>query len=111
MQLFELTESAKKQMSNLLEKNTGKYAVSLSVQGGGCAGYKYDWGFADTIDTIGQGDVVVNWENGNFVVDEVSLVYVAGTKIDWKEEVFGSQFEISNPNAKGGCGCGESFSV
>jgi iron-sulfur cluster assembly accessory protein len=38
-------------------------------------------------------------------------MYVAGTRIDWKEEVFGAQFEISNPNSTGGCGCGESFSV
>jgi iron-sulfur cluster assembly protein len=39
------------------------------------------------------------------------MLYVAGTRIDWREAVFGSQFEITNPNASGGCGCGESFSV
>jgi iron-sulfur cluster assembly accessory protein len=111
MQWFDLTEAAKKQMSSLLEKNPGKHAVSLSVQGGGCAGFKYDWGFADSAENIGKDDVVVTWENGKFVVDDMSMVYVAGTKIDWREEVFGSQFEISNPNATGGCGCGESFSV
>ena len=42
---------------------------------------------------------------------EISMMYVAGTKIDWREEVFGSQFEIINPNAQSGCGCGESFSM
>ena len=50
-------------------------------------------------------------DSGRFVVDENSMLYVAGTKIDWKEEVFGSQFEIVNPNAQSGCGCGESFGV
>jgi len=111
MEWFELTESAKQQMSNLLAKNPGKHAVNLSVRGGGCAGFKYDWGFVDSAEQIQKDDVVVEWEGGRFVVDSTSMLYVAGTRVDWREEVFGSQFEISNPNATGGCGCGESFSV
>jgi len=111
MEWFELTESAKQQMSNLLAKNPGRYAVSLSVLGGGCAGFKYDWGFVDSAEQVGEDDVMIEWQDGRFVVDSTSMLYVAGTKIDWREEVFGSQFEISNPNAKGGCGCGESFSA
>ena len=59
----------------------------------------------------GQDDVVEDWGTGKFVVDDQSMLYVAGTQIDWKEEVFGSQFEITNPNATSGCGCGESFGV
>jgi len=55
--------------------------------------------------------VVVEWAGGRFVVDSMSVMYVAGTRVDWKEEVFGAQFEITNPKATGGCGCGESFSV
>ncbi len=111
MKWFEITEEAKNQMEKLLSKNPGKYAVSLSVLGGGCAGFKYDWGFSDTIDSVKEGDHVEDWNTGRFVVDETSMMYVAGTKIDWKEEVFGSQFEIINPNAQSGCGCGESFSM
>ena len=111
MEWFELTESAKQQMSNLLAKNPGRYAVSLAVLGGGCAGFKYDWDFVDTAEQVNKDDVMIEWANGRFVVDSMSMLYVAGTKIDWREEVFGSQFEISNPNATGGCGCGESFSA
>ncbi len=111
MEWFELTESAKRQMSNLLAKNPGRYAVSLSVLGGGCAGFKYDWGFVDTAEQVNKDDVMIEWADGRFVVDSTSMLYVAGTKVDWREEVFGSQFEISNPNATGGCGCGESFSA
>ncbi len=48
MKWFNVTESAQKQIANLLEKNPGKWAVSLSVIGGGCAGFKYDWGFLDS---------------------------------------------------------------
>ena len=111
MEWFELTESAKRQISNLLAKNPGKYAVSLAVLGGGCAGFKYDWGFVDTVEQVNKDDVMIEWADGRFVVDSMSMLYVAGTKVDWREEVFGSQFEISNPNATGGCGCGESFSA
>ena len=98
-------------MSNLLTRNPGKYAVSLAVLGGGCAGFKYDWGFADSAEQIQKDDVVVEWEGGRFVADAMSVMYVAGTRVDWKEEVFGAQFEISNPNATASCGCGTSFST
>jgi len=108
---FEITDEAKNQMEKLLAKHPDKYAVSLSVLGGGCAGFKYEWGFADSKESIKEDDVLDDWGTGRFVVDEVSMLYVAGTKIDWKEEVFGSQFEIINPNAQSGCGCGESFSM
>ena len=111
MEWFELTESAKRQISNLLAKNPGRYAVSLAVLGGGCAGFKYDWGFVDSAEQVNKDDVMIEWADGRFVVDSMSMLYVAGTNVDWREEVFGSQFEISNPNATGGCGCGESFSA
>jgi iron-sulfur cluster insertion protein len=111
MEWFDLTESARKQIGNLLSKNPGKYAVSLAVLGGGCAGFKYDWGFLDSAEQVQEGDVLIEWEGGRFVVDSTSMIYIAGTRIDWREEVFGSQFEITNPNSTGGCGCGESFSV
>ena len=111
MKWFDITDSAKAQMEKLLEKHPDKYAVSLAVLGGGCAGFKYDWNFIDKKEDIGKDDEVVDWGTGRFVVDETSMMYVAGTKIDWKEEVFGAQFEIINPNASSGCGCGESFGV
>ena len=111
MKLFDITDKAKTQMEGLLSKNPDKYAVSLEVKGGGCAGFKYDWGFIDTKDKVGAEDITEDWGTGRFVVDDASMLYVAGTKIDWKEEVFGSQFEISNPNSSSSCGCGESFGV
>jgi len=110
MKLFDITDKAKTQMEGLLSKNPDKYAVSLSVLGGGCAGFKYDWGFTNK-DAIGKDDILEDWGTGRFVVDESSLLYVTGTQIDYKEEVFGSQFEITNPNSKSSCGCGDSFGV
>ena len=111
MKWFDITDEAKTQMEGLLSKNPGKYAVSLMVKGGGCAGFKYDWGFIDSKDKVGADDVTEDWGTGRFVVDDASMLYIAGTKIDWKEEVFGSQFEIVNPNSSSSCGCGESFGV
>ena len=111
MKWFDITDEAKTQMEGLLSKNPGKYAVSLMVKGGGCAGFKYDWGFIDTKDKVGAEDITEDWGTGRFVVDDASILYVTGTQIDYKEEVFGSQFEISNPNSKSSCGCGESFGV
>ena len=111
MKWFDITDKAKTQMEGLLSKNPGKYAVSLMVKGGGCAGFKYEWGFIDSKDKIGADDVTEDWGTGRFVVDDASMLYVAGTQIDYKEEVFGSQFEIKNPNSKSSCGCGDSFGV
>ena len=111
MALFEITEEAKHQIEKLLEKNPGKYAVSLAVLGGGCAGFKYDWKFIDNKEDVGKDDYTEEWDTGKFVVDETSILYVSGTKIDWKEELFGSHFDISNPNSTASCGCGESFGV
>ena len=111
MKWFNITDEAKNQMEGLLSKNPGKYAVSLMVKGGGCAGFKYDWGFIDSEDKVGADDITEDWGTGRFVVDDASMLYVAGTQIDYKEEVFGSQFEIKNPNSKSSCGCGDSFGV
>ena len=111
MKWFDITDPAKAQMEKLLSKQPEKYAVSLAVIGGGCAGFKYDWSFIDKKEDIGKDDEIVDWGAGRFVVDESSMMYIAGTKIDLVEQTFGSQFEIVNPNAQSGCGCGESFGV
>ena len=79
MQWFKITDSAKTQMENLLSKNPDKYAVSLAVKGGGCAGFKYEWGFIDTKDQIEEDSHVEDWNTGKFVVDSQSMLYVAGT--------------------------------
>jgi iron-sulfur cluster insertion protein len=109
MSLFNLTESAIKQMSNLIDENKVD-AVRLEVQGGGCAGFKYNWGFT-SITNIADNDEVVDLPNGKFVVDSSSSLFVAGTTIDYVKEVWGSSFQIKNPNATSSCGCGESFGV
>ena len=111
MEPFTITQSAKQQIEKLLRAHPEKYSVRLSVLGGGCAGFKYDWGWFDNRDDVEDGDHTVEWESGRFTVDATSMLYIIGTTIDYKEEVFGSQFEIINPNSTASCGCGESFGV
>ena len=107
MSIVTVTESAKKHMENIISKE-GKPFVKLSVKGGGCAGFTYNWNAVDTVD---DNDEIINLSNGKFAIDGAGLLYVAGTTIDFKKEVFGSYMNISNPNATSSCGCGESFGV
>jgi len=109
MTLVNVTESAKEQMLKLCKENCTD-AVHLSVKGGGCSGFKYEWGFVNE-DKIEQGDEVIDLGGAKFVVDSVSVMYVAGTEVDYVREVFGSHFNIKNPTATASCGCGESFAV
>ena len=111
MEPFTLTDKAKQQIEKLMASHPDKYAVRLSVLGGGCAGFKYDWGWFDTKEDMDDSDHVIEWESGRFAVDSMSMLYIIGTTIDYREEVFGSQFEIINPNSTASCGCGESFGV
>ena len=102
--MIKLTDNAIDRLSYLAEKNDSKY-VRLSVKGGGCAGFEYDWSF-DNNDT--RDDVVLK---NILVVHRDFELYLMGTTLDWVEDTFKSEFVISNPMAKSSCGCGESFSV
>jgi len=99
-----LTDSAKRHMERLIDKE-GKPIVRLSMKGGGCAGFTYDWKMTDSKEL---DDEVIKLSNGEFVIDSQSLLYLIGTKVDYVEEVFGSYLQITNPNSSSSCGCGES---
>ena len=80
MKWFDITEDAKTQMDKLLKKNPEKYAVSLAIAGGGCAGFKYAWGFVNNKEDLGKDDVLEDWGTGRFAVDDTSMMYVAGSR-------------------------------
>ena len=107
MSIVTVTDSAKQHMETVLEKEQKPY-VKLSVKGGGCAGFTYQW---DAVDEVADDDEIFELSNGKFAIDGAGLLYVAGTTIDFKKEVFGSYMDIRNPNATSSCGCGESFGV
>lgn len=106
MTVLTLTDKAKQKVQDLCVQNN-KYAVKLGLKGGGCAGFSYEWGFADQSE-VEQGDELIECNQGNLVVDSASIMFLLGTELDYVEEVFGAHFDIRNPNAKSSCGCGES---
>ena len=87
----------------------GKPAIlRLSVDGGGCSGFQYKFGFADGVDA---DDMIAETDGVKLVVDAVSLDLVRGCAVDYVESLGGAAFKVDNPNAASGCGCGSSFSV
>ncbi len=103
--MLTVTESAQTKIFDILaEENNPKLKVRAFVQGGGCSGFQY--GF--TLDEEQNDD---DFEIEGILVDAMSMQYMTGATIDYKEDVHGSQFVILNPNAVTTCGCGSSFSV
>ena len=108
--MVEITEAAKSRIIDLLiDENNPKLALRTFVQGGGCSGFSYGFTF-DEEKNEDDFEFPIN-EQYNVLVDAMSMQYLQGAKIDYKEELMGSQFVISNPNAQSTCGCGSSFSV
>jgi iron-sulfur cluster insertion protein len=83
------------------------YALRLKVQGGGCSGFSYDLYFDQPQETDRPFDV----KGVRLICDEMSLMYLVGTEIDYVEGLQGAGFKFNNPNVKSTCGCGSSFSV
>tara|TARA_B100000287_G_scaffold366043_1_gene361107 strand:+ start:137 stop:445 length:309 start_codon:yes stop_codon:yes gene_type:complete len=90
---------------NVLAKKHNKKFVRLQVKGGGCAGFEYEWTFEDNDN---REDIIVN---EILLIDRMNELYLQGMELDYKEEIFGSNFVFNNPMAKSSCGCGTSFSV
>ena len=108
--MISITDSAKNQIKELCLSND-KWGIKLAVKGGGCAGFTYDWSFLDSEEQLDKLDEVISVGEKHFVIDGISAMYVLGTQLDYKKEIFGSSFVFENPNAKSSCGCGTSFAV
>ena len=105
MLMINVTDSAKKQLDEILMDDVSMKYVRAFITGGGCSGFNY--GFTLEVDKE-EDDFVID----NLVVDAMSMTYFDNATIDFtSDKLKGSQFVISNPNAKSTCGCGSSFSV
>ncbi len=104
-----LSANAAKRVAWLLEQE-GKPDLMLrvSVSGGGCSGFQYGFSFDDTVN---PDDRTFERDGVRAVIDEVSLELLAGSEIDYVEELVGASFQVKNPNAASSCGCGASFSI
>jgi iron-sulfur cluster assembly accessory protein len=105
---FSVSASAAVKISDLIATEPGASLFRVAVNGGGCSGFQYDFGFAQQAEV---DDIIIERDGARVAVDSISLPFLAGAEIDWVDDLIGSSFKIRNPNAKSSCGCGVSFSV
>ncbi|MDF2965909.1 MAG: iron-sulfur cluster assembly accessory protein [Rickettsiaceae bacterium] len=103
-----LTENAAKKIADMLSKEPNNTKFRISVDSGGCTGFKYKF----DLDLIqNEDDLVIQKGNAIVLIDAVTQSFMKGCVIDHIESLSGSEFEIRNPNATARCGCGNSFSI
>ena len=107
--MITITESAKAKIIDLLaEEGNPNLFLRTFVQGGGCSGMSYGFTFDEIIN---EDDFEMPLLQSKILIDAMSMQYLTGATVDYKEDIQGSQFVITNPNAQSTCGCGSSFSV
>jgi len=103
-----LTPAAAARVAAIAAKQGKPAILRLSVEGGGCAGFSYRFGLADAAE---EGDLAADYGAATLVVDEMTHELVRGGTVDFVDTLGGAHFEVTNPNAQSGCGCGSSFSI
>ena len=104
----EMTDAAAKRIARIVASEPGKSALRISVEGGGCSGFSYKF---DLVDGRNEDDVAIEKDGATLLIDDMSLVYMGGSVVDFVDDLMGQSFQIRNPNAVASCGCGTSFSV
>ncbi len=103
------TDAAANKVSELIEEEDNpELKLRVFISGGGCSGFQYGFTFDEKIE---EGDCQVTNQGVTLIVDPMSVQYLMGAEIDYKEDLQGAQFIIRNPNASTTCGCGSSFTV
>jgi iron-sulfur cluster assembly accessory protein len=103
-----VSERAARRIGDILKREPPGTMLRLSVEGGGCSGfqYKFDMDRAQAPD-----DVIVRRDGATVLIDQTSLQFLAGSEIDFVDDLIGASFRVNNPNAKASCGCGTSFAL
>ncbi|MCH2333453.1 MAG: iron-sulfur cluster insertion protein ErpA [Pseudomonadales bacterium] len=106
---IQMSARAADKVSELIQgEENDELKLRVFVTGGGCSGFSYGFTFDDD---IAQDDTVVRRSGVTMVVDPMSYQYLVGAEVDFKEDLQGSQFVVTNPNASSTCGCGNSFAI
>lgn len=105
---IDITPAAAKRVAAIAQKQGRPPILRLAVAGGGCAGFQYSFALAEE---VAGDDAVASREGAQLVVDPISLDFVRGSAVDYVESLGGAAFQVTNPNAASGCGCGSSFSI
>jgi iron-sulfur cluster assembly accessory protein len=103
-----LTPAAAKRLKSIGEAEGRPVMLRVAVDGGGCSGFQYRF---DLVEAAEADDLKIERDGQAALVDEVSLVLLKGSEIDFVDELAGAEFKVRNPNAKSSCGCGVSFSI
>jgi iron-sulfur cluster assembly accessory protein len=103
-----VTERAAGRIAEILKGEPDARMMRVSVEGGGCSGFQYKF---DLVSANQPDDLVIERGGVQVLVDPVSLPYMAGSELDFVDDLIGAQFKIRNPQAKASCGCGTSFTV
>lgn len=108
IQTLTLSPAAAARVAAIAQKQGTPAILRLSVEGGGCSGFQYQFGMAESAE---DDDLTVETDGVQMVIDPMSLDLVAGCTVDYVESLGGAAFRVENPQATAGCGCGSSFSV
>ena len=103
-----LSERAANKVRQLIEEEGDDLKLRVFITGGGCSGFSYGFTFDEA---VADDDAVVERSGVTMVVDSLSYQYLSGSEVDYKEDLQGSQFIVTNPNAASTCGCGNSFAI
>jgi iron-sulfur cluster assembly accessory protein len=103
-----VTERAARKIGEILGREPAGTMLRVSVEGGGCSGFQYKF---DTEKSRADDDIVIEKGGATVLIDPVSLNYMAGSEIDFVDDLIGSSFKINNPKATASCGCGTSFAL
>jgi iron-sulfur cluster assembly accessory protein len=103
-----VTERAARKIGEILGREAAGTMLRVSVEGGGCSGFQYKF---DTERDKADDDIVIEKAGATVLIDPVSLNYMAGSEIDFVDDLIGSSFKINNPQATASCGCGTSFAL
>ncbi len=104
----EMTDAAARRIAAIVARDPSKSALRVAVEGGGCSGFSYKF---DLTEARNDDDVAIERNGATVLIDDMSLIYMGGSVIDFVDDLMGQSFQIKNPNAVASCGCGTSFSV
>lgn len=105
--MITVTEGAAEHLINIAKDNSK--TPKLGVRGGGCAGFSYDWGLVSEDEVQSDDETIYLPNGGKLVLDGASMMFLFGSTVDLKKNVFGTVLEITTPAAQSSCGCGESI--
>jgi len=103
-----VTDRAARRIAEIVAGEPAGTMLRIAVEGGGCSGFQYRF---DLVGAAADDDVMIEKDAARILIDPVSLAYLAGSEIDFVDDLIGAAFKVHNPNATASCGCGTSFAI